>query len=217
VSVKIYLLKLQSSNWKSVHKAILKGGNDPAIIEVYDILELQPNEILIIPGVGNISSLVSEISVAAPIVKVREHIERNNIKIIGICLGFQFICSKSFEDENAECLNLFNCDVVPIFDPVRPFVGWCKLNTFLSDTFKSSLAKLFEEKDFYFTHSYAVKAVEIYLGKYEIYSYSLDGSEDNVAAIVSKNYIGYQFHPEKSGQHGIKLLSKSINLLKSNL
>ena len=211
--IEVNLIKLRSSNWRSVQQSVIKGDNIPKIIEIHEVVKLQKNAILIIPGVGNISALVDELRDKISIVQLRSYIELQKIKVIGICLGYQFLCSRSDEDKFAECLNLFDCVVESIFTPSKPSVGWGKLNVINSKKNANPLSNLLIDKTFYFTHSFGVKVSGFKLKAQDAFSYSPKGSEDLVAAIFNGNIIGFQFHPEKSGQHGISLLSSTINYL----
>ncbi len=214
MSIEVNLIKLRTSNWRSVEQAVVMGGNAPKLIEINEVIKLKKGSILIIPGVGNIISLVNEVSARSNIKQIRAYINAYNIKVIGVCLGYQWLCSKSFEYESAECLDLIDCIVDPIFIPIRPSVGWKKLNNSVVSKSVNPLTNILKDKFFYFTHSFGVKYLEFEAE--EVYTYSPDGgASDLVAAIIDKNIIGYQFHPEKSGQHGVKLLSKSIEYLAS--
>ena len=130
------------------------------------------------------------------------------------CFGSKCAATKSAdEDKFAECLNLFDCVVESIFTPSKPSVGWGKLNVINSKKNANPLSNLIIDKTFYFTHSFGVKVSGFKLKAQDAFSYSPKGSEDLVAAIFNGNIIGFQFHPEKSGQHGISLLSSTINYL----
>ncbi len=213
MSTLVHIVKLKSSNYRSVQQAVIAGGGGvtPKIIE---IIELKDSSILIIPGIGNMASLVSEVSENLDIERIRNYIISHNIKVIGICLGFQWLCSKSFESEHSKCLNLINCTVESIFTPTMPSLGWKRLKESIFNKNTSSLSNYIKGKDFYLTHSFGVGDLE--LKGAEVYVYSSDEANNLVAAVISKNIIGYQFHPEKSGQHGVKLLQKPILYLESN-
>ena len=66
---------------------------------------------------------------------------------------------------------------------------------------------------FYFTHSFGVKGLNNFSQDEYVFKYNVQEDKSIVGAIINKNFIGFQFHPEKSGEEGIKLLCKSIKFL----
>ena len=210
--MEIKILKLKSSNWPAVYEALKRSNLEPLVLEPYKIDLINENDLIIIPGVGNIYSLSSEIEQNFGVSRFRELIITKKVKVIGICLGFQFLCSSSEEDSSAECLNLFNYSVDSIFKPSRPSVGWNKIYT--KNIFKSQnkLPQLCNEY-FYFTHSFGVKVTNNFSKEEYVFQYEVQEKESIVGAIIHKDFIGFQFHPEKSGEEGIKLLCNSINFL----
>ena len=109
----VYILKLNSSNWQSVEKALHNTEYHPMAIEIRDILELNKNSIVIIPGVGNINSLCNEIKSNIGINHLRDFINRHNIRVIGICLGFQFLLdSGSIDSLQVLSMTLFLVEVM---------------------------------------------------------------------------------------------------------
>ena len=182
-------------------------------IEINEIPDLRENSILVIPGVGNINDLYEEINRYQPISELRMELKRRQIKVLGICLGFQFLCQKSDEYERAECLDFFHCTVESIYEPSRPSVGWKKLLRMSKTQLISPLDTFLTGKSFYFTHSFGVKYSTAKISSSENYTYAADQSDDIVAAMITSDAVGFQFHPEKSGKDGINLISASIKYL----
>lgn len=156
--MKIFLLKLRTSNWRSVEKSLMRADILVEKIGPENIKAILPRSILIIPGVGNIKDLYKEVSMYCEIGKLKDMILGRKIKVLGICLGFQFLCHKSYEDENAQCLGLFDLEVQPLYFPIKPFVGWRKLDVSSSRLDTGRIASFFDDRFFYFTHSFGVKA-----------------------------------------------------------
>ena len=213
--MEVKIIKLESSNWPAVYESLKRSNFKPSIINPSEINLINENDLIIIPGVGNINSLSSEIEKNFGIANFRKLIIDRKIKVIGICLGFQFLCLSSEEDPSAECLGLFKYSVNTIFTPSRPSVGWHRIYTNRPLKYQEIFPQLSNEF-FYFTHSYGVKTTNKFDDDEYIFQYNLSDSNPIVGAIIHKNLIGFQFHPEKSGEEGIRLLCNSINYLLIN-
>ena len=207
------ILKLNSSNWPAVYEALKRSNLNPTTLNLSEIKLINENDLIIIPGVGNIHSLSSEIEKNFGILSFKELIIKKKVKVIGICLGFQFLCSTSEEDPSAECLNLFNYSVESIFNPSRPSVGWHKIYTDKNIFKDQDMLSQIHNNFFYFTHSFGVKGLNNFSQDEYVFKYNVQEDKSIVGAIINKNFIGFQFHPEKSGEEGIKLLCKSIKFL----
>ena len=120
----------------------------------------------------------------------------------GICLGMQFLFEKSFEYGDHDGLGLIKGKVIPIIDKIDssykiPHIGWNKLR------FKknSPLFKYINDGDYvYFVHSFFASECE------EAVSSVTDYGVELTASVENKNVFGCQFHPEKSGEVGLKIL-----------
>jgi glutamine amidotransferase len=125
--------------------------------------------------------------------------------ILGICLGMQMLFEKSFEYGEHKGLGLIKGEVRPIAEVIGeglkiPHIGWNALN-FPKNKEKNELFKYLNEGDFvYFVHSYyGADCDEAVIATSE-YGAPL------TAAVASRNVYGCQFHPEKSGEVGLKIL-----------
>ena len=125
--------------------------------------------------------------------------------VLGICLGMQMLFEKSFEYGEHKGLGLIKGEVRPIAEVIGeglkiPHIGWNALN-FPKDKTKNELFKYLNEGDFvYFVHSYyGANCQEAVIATSE-YGAPL------TAAVAMGNVYGCQFHPEKSGEVGLKIL-----------
>lgn len=201
----IFLLKLRSSNYPSVACALALINREFSIVSVKEILNLPNKSLLIIPGVGSIASISEEFFSQVDHSSIIKSISNNEIKIFGICLGFQFLFSKSLEGPNCQCLGLLPGTIEPVHQPLRPFVGWSALSRSSNTRFPSKYDDLLLRREFYFTHSYGLRLDPTQSSL--AYEYTPEHSlSPFVGAFFTPRYYGTQFHPEKSGKNGLTLL-----------
>lgn len=157
---------------------------------------------VVFPGVGAAGSAMNNLTELDLIDTIRLVTERNT-PFLGICLGTQIILERSQENNGTSCIGLIPGDVV-MFTPSSPYdkipqMGW---NSVSLKARHPVLEKIDDGSEFYFVHSY-----------YPVPSDSKDvlGTTDyadvSFASIIGReNIIATQFHPEKSGRVGLKLL-----------
>jgi glutamine amidotransferase len=121
--------------------------------------------------------------------------------VLGICLGMQLMCNKT-EEGNTEGLGIFEVDVLKFSPKVKvPQMGWNTIYNLKSDLFKD----IAENEYMYLVHSfYAPDCAEsIATTNYEV---------EYASALQKNNFYGTQFHPEKSGDVGEKILGNFLQL-----
>lgn len=161
-------------------------------------------ERIILPGVGAFSDAIKKLNETGMSSIIKEE-AKNGKPILGICLGMQMMFDKSFEYGKHNGLGLIPGNVKPIKPVIGndlkvPHIGWNKL-IFPSDKEKSRLFKYVNENEFvYFVHSYAATdCEESIIAKTEYGAYL-------TAAVQNENIYATQFHPEKSGNTGLRIL-----------
>ena len=188
-------------NLHSVSKAIERLGYEAAVTSDPDAVASARGVIL--PGVGAFGDAMRELRRTGLGDAVRQF-ARSGKPLLGICLGMQLLFSRSEEHGDHEGLDLLPGKVVRFRGPYKvPHMGWNRL------TFERPhpLFEGLEPGHVYFVHSY----------------YAVPERRDDllattdyfqpVAAIVGRdNVLGMQFHPEKSGMFGIRLLGKFLEL-----
>ena len=194
----IAIVKYNAGNIYSVVNALRRMGIEPDLTD--DIERLTAADKVIFPGQGEVRSAMEYLKAR----RLDEVIRNLRQPVFGICVGQQLLCRHS-EEGDVDCIGIFDADVRR-FQPSRheekvPAMGWNQItNT------KSPLFKAFKGGEYvYFVHSYYVPlcAETIATADY-ILPYS--------AALAKDNFFATQFHPEKSGSVGERILRNFIDL-----
>ncbi|MDR3112633.1 MAG: imidazole glycerol phosphate synthase subunit HisH [Elusimicrobiota bacterium] len=192
-------------NIKSVANAIIFLGAKPCIID-------EPSKLsnfcaAILPGVGAFGPAIDFLKSKGFDEHIKDFI--NNGKMLyGICLGFQLLFTKSYEHGEFEGLNLLKGEVKKFeksFDLRVPHIGWNNIELSKNSDSLKMFSGISDNEYFYFVHSYYVLPQ-----KCEVYSSSCKYGVDFCSSAAFKNIWGSQFHPEKSGKKGLKILSNFI-------
>ena len=213
MAVEVFLVKVEASNWRSVNYSITDAGFKVSLISTAEVASLPRDSILVLPGVGNIKNLSAQFSEAYELQDLADKLRIKNIGILGICLGFQFLCRTSSEDTSSPCLAMLDLEVEALFDPPLPSVGWKHVAGNSSNKLVEPLAGVLSMGHFYFTHCYGVKKLPLPSAGLNTYPYLTSDGSTAVAAVVTNKIIGLQFHPEKSGTRGANVLQSAIAFL----
>ena len=156
---------------------------------------------IILPGVGAFADAKSKLD-ALGLTSLIRTLAVEGKEIMGICLGMQLLFERSYEFGECEGLGLLGGSIVPIKDYVAPslkvpHIGWNSLNK----TKESKLLRYVNEGEcVYFVHSYFADGCGDSVIATAEYGHAL------TAAVERGNIMGCQFHPEKSGEVGMKIL-----------
>ena len=183
--------------------ASLKTLGQDAVL-TSDIKTIEKSDRIILPGVGAFRDAAEKLKTTGMWNVVLKEAAKGK-PILGICLGMQMLFDKSYEYGEYEGLGLISGDVVPISsvtdaDLKIPHMGWNSL-MFPEGKEKSRLYKYTNENDYvYFVHSYCAANCEKEVSAKTFYGAPITASAEN------GNVYGTQFHPEKSGNIGLKIL-----------
>ena len=181
-----------AGNLRSVQKALEAIGEKAVISGDRSVLD--GCEKLILPGVGSFGAGMAQLCAADLDKYILERVK--DTKLLGICLGMQFLLEKSFEDGEFQGLGLVKGQVIRFTEGKIPQIGWNEVTHLKTPLFDG----IAEGTRFYFVHSYRADcADEFACAKTEYYI-------DYPSAIWRGNVFGVQFHPEKSGEAGLRLL-----------
>lgn len=191
-------------NLKSVYKALNNLGYQAQVVTTNK--EIEKSHAVILPGVGAFKDAMAQLRSSGLVEGLLKSIEAGK-PVLGICLGMQLLYEKSFEDGEWEGLGLLKGEIVRFDKELKvPHMGWNRLKKNVEDPIGRGLSN---EEYVYFVHSYYLKEKEekevIYYCEYGV---------DFPAVVRKDNIIGMQFHPEKSGKTGIKLLTNFGELIK---
>ena len=196
--MKVAVVKYNAGNIRSVDYALKRLGVEAVITADKEIL--QSADKVIFPGVGEAGTTMNHLKATG----LDELIKNLRQPVFGICLGMQLMCRHSEEGE-VDCLNIFDVDVKR-FVPQKhedkvPHMGW--------NTIGKTNSKLFEgftEEEFvYFVHSFYVPVRDFTAAETDyIHPFS--------AALHKDNFYATQFHPEKSGKTGERILRNFLDI-----
>ena len=190
----IAIIDYDAGNVKSVQNALKKLGFEAVITS--DIETIKNADKVIFPGVGEASSAMKKLQERG----LDAVIQNLKQPVLGICLGMQLMCNAS-EEGNTKALGIFDCEVklFPNSDIV-PHMGWNNV----SEMKGKLLENISDTDNFYFVHSYYAEIGE---NTTSVCDYITPFS----ATLEKDNFFAAQFHPEKSGDAGFKLLENFLN------
>ena len=193
----IAVIDYDAGNLKSVEKALL--FLDEKVTVTSDAKKILTADKIILPGVGAFGDAMEKLNNSGLAETIREAVDKK-IPLLGICLGLQLLFESSEESPGVSGLSLLKGKIVRIPEKEGfkvPHIGWNSLKI-------ASDAALFREipqdSHVYFVHSYYLKAEE------PIVTATTDYVVDIHASVQKDNLFACQFHPEKSGNIGLKLL-----------
>ncbi len=195
----ITIIDYKSGNLRSISNGFRKLDCDVEVTS--DVEKIADADFLVLPGVGAFGEAMKNIEPFKEV--IYEHVNDDK-PFLGICLGQQLFMSDSEESPEVKGLDFFKGSVeyLPV-DLKIPHMGWNRLEV----TNDSPILEGVDGKYFYFVHSYHVVPEDE-----EIIAATTDYGMDVVAALSQNNLFSTQFHPEKSGRDGLKILKNFINL-----
>lgn len=198
--MQVAIVKYNAGNICSVLNALKRLGVEPLLTD--DAEQLMKADRVLFPGQGEASNAMhylKEHGLDKVIVNLKQ-------PLLGICIGQQLLCQHS-EEGDVDCLGVFNTDVrrfcPTLHEQKVPHMGW---NTINPTSMASPLLKGISENDFvYFVHSYYVPLCSETIAACDyIHPFS--------AALQKDNFYATQFHPEKSGTVGERIIKNFLEI-----
>ena len=193
-SPRLAILDYGMGNLRSVEKALEHVGAVPELTNDHD--RVRAAEGLILPGVGAFPKAMERIRELGLDDLIRERID-HGVPTLGICLGLQLLFERSTELGGADGLGLLggHVDRLSVNGLKLPQIGWNQVRWTQPSPLLDGLP---DPCAMYHVHTYAVRTGEV-LG-------TATYGEEFVSAVERDGVYGVQFHPEKSSEHGLRLL-----------
>ncbi len=194
--MQVAIVKYNAGNVESVKNALNRLGVEPILTDNAEILKSADR--VIFPGVGEASSAMNYLRER----RLDETVKSLAQPVLGICLGMQLLCESSEENET-KCLGIlpYRVRTFASGELKVPQMGWNNVFDLRSDLF----AGVEENSYVYFVHSYYVEAgTETIAACDYVVKFS--------AAVQHENFYAVQFHAEKSGAAGARILENFLNL-----
>lgn len=201
----ITIINYGAGNLFSVEKAFSALGADVRVSSTAsDILSADK---IVLPGVGAFGDCMEQLNASGLIPAIREGVARG-IPLLGICVGLQILFEGSEESSGVEGLGLLQGRVSRIAAPHEkiPHMGWNALNIAENHREKGLFAGIPQDSYAYFVHSYHVLPKDR-----AIISSTCFYGEEITASISAGNIMATQFHPEKSGDIGLKIIHNFVH------
>lgn len=191
------LIDYGAGNLQSVANALTRLGIEYEVTADPEVVRSAVK--VVFPGVGAAASCMAELRERG-LVSALHGAER---PVLGICLGMQVLTESSAEGgERVECLGVLPGRAERFGEGVKvPQMGWNTVRVVRDDPL---FAEIPPDEHFYFLHSYRVRTEPAYV----LAETEYDGSY--ASAVRRENFWGVQFHPEKSGPYGLRILKNFV-------
>ena len=193
-----------AGNLVSIEQALTGVGADVRFVRHPD--DLAGADALVVPGVGAADPAMRRLAAARLVDPIRDWI-REGKPYLGICLGLQLLFEGSDED-GAATLGVLRGRTVQLADaPTLPHIGWNQVVRRREHPLFDGIA---DGADFYFVHSYAGRGDDD-----SVVAETTHGAPF-VSAVARDNFMGVQFHPERSGSDGLRLLAYFVAIVEAS-
>ncbi len=198
----IAIVDYGAGNLRSVTNAIAKLGYQPKVTSSPD--EVLDAQAVILPGVGAAADTMENLKKLGMVDSIVQLIAEER-PFFGVCIGLQILCTGTEEGGGHKCLNVIPGQVRKLPPgPKVPHMGWNQVKQRISHPIFDGIP---DEASFYFVHSYYVDSDDksLIAGETE-YGIPI------CSVVAGGNLIGTQFHPEKSGELGLKFYANFLKM-----
>jgi len=193
--IRIAIVDHGAGNLVSIQRALTIAGAATSIVDTAD--GLRSADAIVVPGVGATGAAMARLERQRLIAPLQDW----DGPLLGICVGMQLLFDRSDEDDGP-CLGLVPGSVKAIGGRPLPHMGWNDVTTGDDPIFDGVPSGSL----FTFVHSYAAVPDDP-----DIVTATSDHGGRFVAAVRDRNRIGLQFHPERSGTAGLRVLTNFVN------
>jgi imidazole glycerol-phosphate synthase subunit HisH len=206
----VHIIDYGMSNLLSISRAFEHVGASVKIIHNPD--EISQAGYLVLPGVGAFPDAMTELNNRNLTEAIKIHTKTGK-PLLGVCLGMQLLLSRGFEIKETEGLALIPGEVKTLpkndINFKVPNINWHSIFEPKMGRWKNTvLDDVKEHSHFYFVHSFHA----IPENNNHILALSNFGKVNFAAAVINENIVGTQFHPEKSAEIGLKLISNFLRM-----
>ncbi|MDO8578245.1 MAG: imidazole glycerol phosphate synthase subunit HisH [Dehalococcoidales bacterium] len=200
----IAIIDYGAGNLRSVVNAISRLGNQPNVTS--RAADIARAKAVILPGVGAAAACMTALQAQGMDSAIRDVIAENR-PFLGICLGLQVLFSTTEEDGGQKCLGIFSGKVKRLPGQVKiPHMGWNQVKKTVDHPLFYGIP---DNANFYFVHSYYADPEDKSLIAGQT------GYGVTMSSVIARgNIVATQFHPEKSGELGLKVFANFISLVK---
>jgi imidazole glycerol phosphate synthase glutamine amidotransferase subunit len=206
----IAVIDYGAGNLVSIDQALTSVGAQVALARSPAELANSGADALVVPGVGAAAPAMERLSGAGLVEPIREWIAADR-PYLGICLGLQLLFDGSDED-GATTLGVLPGRTRRLVDaPTLPHIGWNQVERKREHPLFDAVTPA---ADFYFVHSYAGAVAPA--AEDAVVAFTTHG-QSFASAIARGNLLGVQFHPERSGDDGLRLLGNFVTLVRAHV
>ena len=199
----ITIIDYGAGNLRSVANAITRLGYQPKITS--HPAEVLKAKVIILPGVGAAADTMENLRTLGLVSSIHQFIADDR-PFLGVCLGLQILFTGTEEGGWHECLDIIPGRVRELPSGLKiPHMGWNQVRQKVSHPIFDGIPN---EANFYFIHSYYVEPEDK-----SLVAADTEYGIPICSAIIRGNLIATQFHPEKSGEVGLKIYDNFIRML----
>lgn len=206
---RIAVVDYGAGNLVSIEQALTSVGGE--VVFARDGEALLGMDAVIVPGVGAARPAMDRLDRQGLTEPLRAWLAADR-PFLGVCLGMQLLFESSDED-GARTLGAFPGTTTRLRDaPTLPHIGWNQAVLRRSHALFDGIA---DGTDFYFVHSYAGEPTEAAAGVEDLVVAETTHGGTFVSAVARGAVLGVQFHPERSGTDGLRLLGNFVDLVRA--
>lgn len=206
---RIAVVDYGAGNLVSIEQALTSVGGE--VVFARDGEALLGMDAVIVPGVGAARPAMDQLDRQGLTEPLRAWLAADR-PFLGVCLGMQLLFESSDED-GARTLGAFPGTTTRLRDaPTLPHIGWNQAVLRRSHALFDGIA---DGTDFYFVHSYAGEPTEAAAGVEDLVVAETTHGGTFVSAVARGAVLGVQFHPERSGTDGLRLLGNFVDLVRA--
>jgi glutamine amidotransferase len=200
--VKVVVVDYGAGNLHSVSRAVVNAGTRPLVTS--NPAYLEDAEALIVPGVGAAADTMANLRRSGFVEPIREYIASGR-PFLGVCMGQQALFDVSEEGGEHECLGILPGRVVRFSNGLKvPHMGWNQVRIVKPHPIFDGIA---DGSNFYFVHSYYPRPEDA-----GVVIAETDYGVTFASVIARDNVVATQFHPEKSGEAGLRMYANFLKI-----